>query len=195
MNNKRTLLVLTVLTIVAGTGFAIGFHLGKQTKYPKITSGKEMQGSQDLGVTERLVTLSDELSRQKLNQKRLNEELTEKNTEIKRLKQVLGTTTSPAPEPERVLPVTTYERKSFVTNLVHQFNADNASTDIVDVDCKDDHCFLTANVSAGSKTNPEISNLMKFMDDKQLPSFYQQVKLLSVTKKDKYSEIVLSLDL
>ncbi|GAA0205355.1 hypothetical protein GCM10009123_11030 [Kangiella japonica] len=94
---------------------------------------------------------------------------------------------------EEVIPATDYERQTYVTNLVHQFNADNASTEIVDVTCENGFCTLDANVSAGTQTNPEIAKLMKFLDDRQLDQYYQRVSLLNVTKDKDHSSIKFSL--
>ena len=94
-----------------------------------------------------------------------------------------------------MVPATDYERTAFVINLIHQFNTDNASTEIVGIRCANNFCFLTANVAVGANTNLEIANLMKFMDEQKLPAYYQKIKILNITKEENHSSIKLALNM
>lgn len=193
---KNIVIIALALIIAVSAGFAVGYHFGTQEPQSKALTRDQHQPELATSATNQTINIEATVAQQRLKEEQLTKELQAKNSEIKRLKKVIENAAPTEPKlEEEVIPATTYERTSFVTNLIHQFNADNASTDIVDIDCKDNLCYLTANISAGSQTNPEIANLMKFMDDKKLPSYYREVKLLSVTKKDNHNEIKLSLDM
>lgn len=92
-------------------------------------------------------------------------------------------------------PASDYDRGNYVTNLVHFFNSGKNTTQVSDIKCESNNCQLTANISAGSKTNPEIAELMKFFGEHSKAGLYTQVGLASVNKKEDESEVVLTLSL
>ncbi|WP_223668730.1 hypothetical protein [Kangiella shandongensis] len=197
---KKSALAMIVSLIAAILlGYTIGYftYTGTRTSDPVTTQANKSQPPQATEYSEQLAKLKQRIAQQAEQKQQLTKELKAKTNEVARLKQIIETSSKvQATEPkEEVIPATAYERTAFVTNLVHQFNADNASTEIIDVQCEQDFCFLTANISAGAHTNPEIASLMRFLDKKQLPAYYQTVKLLNVSKKESHSQVKLSLNM
>ena len=186
------LAILVIFCISYGVGYYVGYYGAGVAK-----TSEPQQLQETMTATspthENTKTLKESLKTEQAKTQQLQQELEQQKQKVAQLEQMA--TTSPAPPKEEVIPATAYERTAFVTNLIHQFNADNASTEIVDLDCTNTFCFLTANVSAGANTNPEIANLLKFLDDKRLPSHYQEVELLNVTKEEEHSSIKLALNM
>lgn len=195
---KKLSILTTIMVVIA---FAIGFYVGYNKTASSPTQGhsnerldkstqpisKEEQPSQQNQSAD---TLKQALKQEQAKSRALEDLVTQQEQQLTTLKAEVQNS---APEQE-VIPATDYERRGYVTNLVHQFNADNASTEIVDVTCENGFCTLDANVSAGTQTNPEIAKLMKFLDDQQLEQYYKNVSLLNVTKDKDHSSIKLSLN-
>lgn len=194
---KKFSILTTVMVVIA---FAIGFYVGynktdsspiqghSNERLDKSTQpiSKEEQPSQQNQSAD---TLKQALKQEQAKSRALEDRVTQQEQQLATLKTEVQNSA-----PEEVIPATDYERRGYVTNLVHQFNADNASTEIVDVTCENGFCTLDANVSAGTQTNPEIAKLMKFLDDQQLDQYYKNVSLLNVTKDKGHSSIKLSLN-
>lgn len=195
---KKLLILTTIMVVIA---FGIGFYVGYNKTQPspsqnhnnelleKSTQPKSIEEQPSL-EHQNADTLKQALKQEQAKSQALENLVTQQEQRLATLK---AKAQNSAPEQE-VIPATDYERKAFVTNLVHQFNADNASTEIIDVTCENGFCTLDANVSAGTQTNPEIAKLMKFLDDKQLDQYYQRVSLLNVTKGKDHSSIKFSLN-
>lgn len=197
---KKVALYIVATLAISGIAYSIGYYIGQDLAEERQPT--QPIDSQDISTAtnseqqQTIEALEQSLLQEKARTEQLQQALKQQNKKLVELQHAENTPTDSPPEPAEVVPSTAYERTAFVTNLIHQFNADNASTEISDLDCEHDFCFLTANVSAGAKTNPEIANLMRFLDDKKLPRHYQRVNLLQVKKSDnETSEVKISLNM
>lgn len=195
---KKYLAVIVVALTTLGLSYVIGYYVGYNTPESKQATETSIQTqTQDTASTSKpqdeIETLKESLQTEQAKSKKLQQELNAKENKIAQLEQFSAEST--VPPKEEIIPATPYERENFVMNLVHQFNADNQNTVIDRVSCTHDTCQVIANIAAGTKTNPEIANLMKFLDDRSEASMYNKISLIKVFKDDDYSEVEFSLKL
>lgn len=197
---KFTLYIIAAL-VIFGIAYTIGYYVGKdlveQRQLAQVIKAQQPASANNQDQQETVESLKHSLNQEKERSTQLQQALKRQSQKLEKLQNTESLPPESATEPaSEIIPSTAYERTAFVTNLIHQFNADNASTEIIDLDCEHDFCFLTADVSAGAKTNPEIANLMSFLDNKKLSRHYQRVDLLQVKKsEDETAEVKISLNM
>jgi len=182
--------------------FIIGFYLGysDSVSEPAVDAQRQALTKQTNETEEATKFLKQELAAKEKELMALKEEMTQKDETIQSLSNSANNTTA-ASQPKAsqptvsVDPASDYDRGNYVTNLVHFFNSGKDTTQVSDIKCEANSCQLTANISAGSKTNPEVADLMRFFDEHSKSGLYTRVGLSSVTKKDGRSEVVLALSL
>lgn len=192
--------------------FIIGFYLGYSDSVsdPAVATQEQALTNQSNETEEATKLLKQELAAKEKELMALKEAMTQKDETIQSLSNSVNNTIAAsqttvsqpkASQPKAsqptvsVDPASDYDRGNYVTNLVHFFNSGKDTTQVSDIKCEANSCQLTANISAGSKTNPEIADLMRFFDEHSKSGLYTRVGLSSVTKKDGKSEVVLALSL
>lgn len=191
---KFTLYIIAALAIFS-IAYTIGYYVGHNISYVKNTETTQQNpDTSTLIVPEAdIESLKKSLEQEKAKSTKLQQELKQQKQQVAQLKKTNQQHSSSSAE--KVLPASDYDRGNYVTNLVHFFNSGKNTTQVSDIQCEANTCQLTANISAGANTNPEISQLMKFFDEHSKAGLYTHVALSSVEKKQDGSEVVLNLSL